>query len=232
MLFTKTLVKNTIWFSLIVQIVTGLVSLHGLFLTLPKKDAILTDILGLETIVQFIEAAFYIWIAYATVNVNIMASRRYIDWVITTPTMLISTIMCMIYQEHKEQKKLKSKPVTTMKFFEENKDLIIRMCAYNMAMLAFGYLGETNVISKYISIPIGFFFFGKSFSLIYYNYANKSILGEKLYKFLVSVWSMYGIAAMMPANIKNVSYNLLDIVSKNFYGLYIYYKILQVHSAN
>ena len=160
MLFTKTLVKNTIWFSLIVQIVTGLVSLHGLFLTLPKKDAILTDILGLETIVQFIEAAFYIWIAYATVNVNIMASRRYIDWVITTPTMLISTIMFMKYQEHKEQKKLKSKPVTTMKFFEENKDLIIRMCAYNMAMLAFGYLGETNVISKYISIPIGFFFFG------------------------------------------------------------------------
>ena len=113
MLFTKTLVKNTIWFSLIVQIVTGLVSLHGLFLTLPKKDAILTDILGLETIVQFIEAAFYIWIAYATVNVNIMASRRYIDWVITTPTMLISTIMFMKYQEHKEQKKLKSKPVTT-----------------------------------------------------------------------------------------------------------------------
>ena len=45
MLFTKTLVKNTIWFSLIVQIVTVLVSLHGLFLTLHKKDAILTDIL-------------------------------------------------------------------------------------------------------------------------------------------------------------------------------------------
>ena len=60
----------------------------------------------------------------------------------------------------------------------------------------------------------------------------QTFLGEKLYKFLVSVWSMYGIAAMMPANIKNVSYNLLDIVSKNFYGLYIYYKILQVHSAN
>ena len=232
MLVTKMMVKNTIWFSLIVQIVTGIVSLHGLFLTLPKKDAILTDILGLETIVQFIEAAFYIWIAYATVNVNIMASRRYIDWIITTPTMLISTIMFMKYQEYKEQNKLKSETVTAKKFLTENKDLILQMCAYNMAMLAFGYLGETNIISKYVSIPIGFFFFGKSFSLIYYNYANKSILGEKLYKFLVSIWSMYGVAAMMPANLKNVSYNLLDIVSKNFYGLYIYYQILQVHSKN
>ena len=232
MLVTKMMVKNTIWFSLIVQIITGIVSLHGLFLTLPKKDAILTDILGLETIVQFVEAAFYIWIAYAAVNINAMTLRRYIDWVITTPTMLISTIMFMKYQERKEQNKLKSKPVTTKQFFEENRDLIIRMCGYNLAMLAFGYLGETNVISKYLSIPIGFFFFGKAFSLIYYNYANKSILGGKLYKFLLGVWGMYGVAAMLPANIKNVSYNLLDIVAKNFYGLYIYYEILQVYYKN
>ena len=31
---------------------------------------------------------------------------------------------------------------------------------------------------------------------------------------------------------KNVSYNMLDIVSKNFYGLYIYYKILQIKKEN
>ena len=58
-------VKNTIWFSLLVQIITGIVSLHGLFITLPEKDRVLTDILGLETIVQFIELMFYIWISYA-----------------------------------------------------------------------------------------------------------------------------------------------------------------------
>ena len=38
---------------------------------------------------------------------------------------------------------------------------------------------------------------------------------------------MYGIAAMMPTPYKNISYNMLDIVAKNFYGIYIYYKILQ-----
>ena len=78
-MLSKITVKNTIWFSLLVQIITGLVSLHGLFITLPDKDKILTDILGLETIVQFIEMVFYIWIAYAMINTNIMTSRRYID---------------------------------------------------------------------------------------------------------------------------------------------------------
>ena len=92
------------WFSLLVQIITGIVSLHGLFITLPEKDRILTDILGLETMVQFVEMVFYIWISYAMINVDKMTSRRYIDWVITTPTMLLSTIIFMKYQEEKEKK--------------------------------------------------------------------------------------------------------------------------------
>ena len=45
-----------------------------------------------------------------------MTSRRYIDWVITTPTMLLSTVMFMRYQEVKEQDKLEDTPVRTMEF--------------------------------------------------------------------------------------------------------------------
>lgn len=228
MLATHTMVKNTVWFSLVVQIITGIVSLHGLFINLPKKDAILTDILGLETIVQFIEAVFYIWMAYAVVNVNVMASRRYIDWVITTPTMLLSTIMFMKYQELREQNNLEKQPINTVEFLKNNQNLIIQMISYNMGMLIFGYLGEINILSKYLSIPIGFAFFIKSFSIIYYNYASKSVLGSKLFAFLITVWAMYGVAAMLSSNLKNVSYNFLDIIAKNFYGLYIYYEILKV----
>ena len=32
---------------------------------------------------------------------------------------------------------------------------------------------------------------------------------------------------MVNVQTKNISYNLLDIVSKNFYGLFIYYKVIQ-----
>ena len=46
-------------------------------------------------------------------------------------------------------------------FMEENKKEILLMFAYNFGMLAFGFLGEVNIISKYISTPIGFYFFYK-----------------------------------------------------------------------
>tara|TARA_B100001093_G_C26857891_1_gene1028341 strand:- start:2961 stop:3635 length:675 start_codon:yes stop_codon:yes gene_type:complete len=216
-------VKNTMRFSLLVQIVTGLLTLHGLFINLPEKDRILTDILGLETFVQFIEMIFYVWISYATVNVNIMASRRYIDWIFTTPAMLLSTIAFMKYEEEKE----KNESITFLEFIKENKNNILLIFSYNFGMLLFGYLGEVNILSKYISIPIGFLFFYKSFELIYYDYAVKTQIGKNLFTFMGTVWTLYGVAAMAPANIKNTSYNLLDVVAKNFYGLYLYYKILQ-----
>ena len=40
-----------------------------------------------------------------------MTSRRYIDWMITTPTMLISTILFLKYQEKKEEEKLEKEPI-------------------------------------------------------------------------------------------------------------------------
>tara|TARA_B110000259_G_scaffold187715_1_gene242968 strand:- start:1853 stop:2542 length:690 start_codon:yes stop_codon:yes gene_type:complete len=221
------LVKKTIQFSLVIQIVTGLISMHGFFLKIPKEDKILKDILALETLVQFIELIFYIWISFAIININNMTSRRYIDWVITTPTMLLSTIMFMKYQEEKELNKKEDK-IKTEKFIKNNKNLIIEMFLYNLGMLVFGYLGEINILPKYISIPIGFIFFYKSFNLIYSNYGNKSIVGKNLFIFLVIIWGLYGVVAILPVTEKNISYNLLDIVAKNFYGLYIYYKISQI----
>ena len=47
---------------------------------------------------------------------------------------------------------------------------------------------------------------------------------------ILIVWSLYGVAATFSPNLKNVSYNLLDLVSKNFYGLYIYYEILKLNN--
>jgi bacteriorhodopsin len=229
------LVNKTMKFSLFVQLVTGLITVYGLFLKLKPKDQILTDILGLETIVQFIEAAFYVWIMFASVNINLMASRRYIDWVITTPVMLLSTIMFMKYDEvhskKTEEEEKEKEPLNTKDFIMKNKEDILKMVGYNAAMLLFGYMGETNAISKYISIPIGFVFFFQSFHLIYEKFAQKTEKSMNLFKFLVGIWSLYGVAAMFPANLKNVSYNLLDIVSKNFYGLYIFYEIMQVQKS-
>ena len=74
---------------------------------------------------------------------------------------------------------------------------------------------------------MGYIFFAMSFSLIY-GYAKETETGMHLFYFLTSVWSLYGVSAMLDETKKNICYNLLDIVSKNFYGLYIYYKIYEL----
>ena len=52
------LISKTIYFSLVVQFITTIVGLHGFFLNVKEKDIILQDILGLETVVQIVEATF------------------------------------------------------------------------------------------------------------------------------------------------------------------------------
>ena len=226
------LISKTIYFSLVVQLITTIVGLHGFFLNVKKKDIILQDILGLETIVQVVEATFYIWIIFALKNLEKMTPRRYIDWFITTPTMLISTIMFMKYQEIKDKGELEESKINYKNFFRDNKRNILIIVVLNIFMLLFGYLGEINYINKYLSISVGFVFFFLNFYFIYEYYAKYSDLGKKLFYFNLIIWSLYGIAAMTDIKTKNISYNLLDIVAKNFYGIYIYYKILELTYFN
>ena len=55
------------------------------------------DVLKIETVVQFIEGFVYLWLSFAITNLDTMIDRRYFDWTITTPLMLISTIIFMEY---------------------------------------------------------------------------------------------------------------------------------------
>jgi len=220
------LVKKTIHFSLFIQILTTIISIDGFSMKLQPNDEILKDILWIETVVQLVEGFFYVWIIFALKDLNKMTPRRYIDWSITTPIMLLSTIIYFKYNELKENGTLQ--PFTASDFYETNKENIQKMFIYNGFMLLFGFLSEINVIDKRIGIPLGFYFFYKSFSLIYNEYAIKTELGKQLFNVLLSVWSLYGFAAVLPVKQKNISYNILDIFSKNFYGLYIYYRIRQL----
>ena len=223
---SKDLLLLTVQISLIVQLLTGLVSAGGIFVKLEEADLILHDVLLIETIVQLIEGLFYVYIAYAikSIKSDSITSRRYFDWVITTPIMLLSTIMFM---EYESSKKL-NETITTKKVLTDNKKELIKIGLYNFGMLAFGYLGETNIISKQIGIPIGFVFFGLSFYEIWDKFAYKTEKTRNLYYFLIGVWSLYGVAAMLPVLSKNIMYNILDIIAKNFYGLYIFYEIIKL----
>ena len=219
------LVEKTIYISLWVQFLTTTLSLDGLNYDLAIEDNILKDILILEAFVQFVEAFFYIWVIYALKDLRKMTSRRYIDWFITTPTMLVSTI---IFMEYLRKKEVNEDTLNFWTFLQDHKTNIIKIVSYNFFMLIFGLLGELNIIDKKIGVSMGFIFFGLSFKLIYTEYARHTEGGKKLFTFLLIVWSLYGVSAMMPIVSKNTCYNILDIIAKNFYGLFIYYYITQV----
>jgi len=123
-----TIVSKTIYFSLVVQIITTLVSFEGLFRKISDKDYVLKEILVLEGLVQLIESFFYIWVIFAIHDLNKVTPRRYIDWTFSTPIMLTSTIVFMKYQEYKE--KGINKTFRLLDFFKENKTNIFKIFIY------------------------------------------------------------------------------------------------------
>jgi len=213
-------VKNTIYFSIIVQIISTVITWEGLFVDLKGSEQVLKEILAIENIVQIIEFTFYLNIASYNTDVAKMGSLRYVDWFITTPTMLFTTIVYMEYNNTKGRGEI----LDVKKFISLNRMKIYKIFVNNFFMLLCGLLVERNIINRYLGISIGFYFFYQTF-LIIQSYVKKNSINDKLYKFLVIVWGLYGFAALLSNKNKNVSYNLLDLVAKNFYGLYIYFLI-------
>jgi prepilin signal peptidase PulO-like enzyme (type II secretory pathway) len=109
---------------------------------------------------------------------------------------------------------------------ERKADIIFISCA-NFGMLLFGYLAEIGAVPRPLAAVIGFAFLYASFSVIYTNYASRSALGRKLFIFLAVIWALYGVAFLLPVVQKNIAYNCLDIVAKNFFGLYLFFKVLE-----
>ena len=213
-------------FSIFIQVVTGLISFNGVYLRLPAQHKILNNILTIETIVQCIELFFYIFFLrrLSSESIKTMAAMRYFDWFITTPTMLLTTIIYFKYEENLQKNPKDPKIFTFLEFIKENKNNIIKIAICNFLMLLFGYLGETGRINMKTSLILGFIFFGISFYIIYNEYAIHSQVGKKLFTVIFSIWLLYGVAAIFNPLTKNHMYNILDIFAKNFFGIYLYYK--------
>ena len=196
---SKTILTKTVYLSLIIQIITGILQIHGLTYHFEKNEILLRDVLALETVVQIVEAIFYTYIAYSTstIDTTLVTPMRYFDWAITTPTMLVSTIMFMEYTKQVEKKVDTENIQTGMQFIKENKENVTKIVVYNALMLLFGYLAETNSINKYIGNVAGFFFFGLTFYTVYSNYAytnNTTTTNQILFNLMLVVFFMYGIS--------------------------------------
>ena len=96
-------IKHTANASLIIQAITAIVDFYVLTLNIPNPYFILKQLLWLEFIVQIVEGSFYVWLANSFNSVENITPYRYYDWYITTPTMLITFSIYLIYLKKKEE---------------------------------------------------------------------------------------------------------------------------------
>jgi len=224
--------------SLFVQIITAIIDLYVLMLNIPKPYLVLKQLLMLEFVVQLVEGTFYVWLATSFQSIENITPYRYYDWFITTPTMLITFTIYLIYlndlEDNKPEDKNKDKNDIKknddfFKIFKNNSTNLIYIIILNAIMLTFGLLNEFSILNKYVAVFCGFIPFAILFYLIYENYAKYSKQGTTIFIYFCTIWSIYGFAALMPYHWKNVFYNILDLFAKNFFGLYLAY-ILWVNS--
>lgn len=220
----KAIVEGTLRASLGIQWTTLFLNLRALLLDIPDFHLILKSVLTIETIVQIIELIFYTWYAFQVHRIADVTRYRYYDWAVTTPLMLFTTMVYFEYQNLlKEEKKL-----TLADFWDAHWKEVLVVAGFNLWMLFFGYLQERGAIGLVASTTLGFAGLIGSFYTIYEGFASKSEENLPLFWFMSSVWSLYGVAAWFPIAQKNAAYNVLDIFSKNFYGLFLSYKMEQL----
>jgi hypothetical protein len=220
---TKNLFYTTLTISVIIQLLTGGLEIFTLFESVPTSFILIKQLLLLEVIVQIIEGMFYLWLVFNLNSVTNITPKRYIDWVITTPTMLVTLIFYLIYLNNKD-----NIANINLSFFDlliNNSNTISIVLLLNWLMLIFGYLGETKIIPTLTGVLLGFIPFIIYYLIIYINYV-KTELGFNMFTYFVFFWSLYGIVALLPYYLKNALYNILDIFAKNFFGVFLSYIIL------
>lgn len=226
----------TLILSIIVQGITGAIEFGTLFIKVPSQFLLIRQLLIMEIFVQMVEGMFYIWLLINLKNVGNVTPKRYIDWAITTPTMLVTLMFYLIYLGHrngnykeKEKEKEQHGEDNGLDFFQlmrDNSSNIAYVVLLNWLMLLFGYLGEMKILPTFVGVGLGFIPFLIYYFIIYVNYAVLSKTGNTIFWYFFIVWSLYGVVAVLPYYLKNSFYNILDLFAKNFFGIFLSYIIL------
>ena len=220
---TKYLFYITLVISIIIQIITGIIEIAAFFVKVPTMYSLIKQLLIIELIVQFFEGMFYFWLAYNFTKVLNVTPKRYIDWVITTPTMLITLMMYLIYLNKSVENKKNELNFFTL--FKDNLNIFIPVVLLNWLMLLFGYLGEMKIIPVLLGVFLGFIPFLIYYYIIYVNYVTQNTSEQLLFWYFFFFWSLYGFVAILPYYVKNSFYNILDLFAKNFFGIFLSYII-------
>jgi bacteriorhodopsin len=204
------LLKNSFQITYVLLLTTATITIIE---ALRTNNPEVRHILNLETCISIIAGYFYsVFIVKIedykdrTFNWKGITRIRYIDWSITTPLMLL--VLCLVLSMQSKK--------------SVNVFIYLGIVLLNYAMLIMGYLGEADILNRFLACILGFIPFFAMFYIIYVNYVNTSKSGTGNYVLFILyliVWSMYGIVFLLPEEIKNTATNFLDLTAKCFIGL-------------
>ena len=214
----------TYYLSIIIQFLSLIIQGYGYNLTVPNKILPLKYALNIEFFVSIVEIIVYLWIGTNLINLKTVMTKRYIDWFITTNFLLISIAIVLEYYEDKEENKNIEYNINNV--INKNISKYIPILIFNNLMLIIGYLGEIKTISKKYSFSFGFIFFILSFYYLYKYFIKSSLFGKYFFYMITFIWALYGVSHLLNEKLKNTMYNILDLFSKNFFGVFLVFLIL------
>ena len=204
---TEQMIINTFYITYVFFMTTATITFIEALRTPEQK---IRNILNLETCISVVAAFFYSKFVMEAeagkLDHESINKTRYLDWAITTPIMLLVLVLAFLYNT-------KGGPVKFSKF--------LTILGLNYGMLGMGYLGMMGVIDKILANIVGFGFFFALYGYIYKNFLKKYNFDNMiLFWSFVILWALYGVFYQMDDITKNVGYNILDLFSKCFVGIF------------
>ncbi len=225
------LFQTTAFTSYAVQIATGLLEFTGLLTPVKAKDQIVKQLLASELFIQLIEFSFYTYLIYTLTlhpSYKVKTYKRYTDWSLTTPIMLVN--FALFFKYLTRESKGESQP-TFWESAREELPTLLPIILANFLMLLVGFLGEVGSINLYLAVAVGFLPFAFMFKQLYSNYVE-TFLSKIVFYAIFSIWGLYGVAATLDYELKNSAYNIIDLFSKNAFGLFLYFYVRRLEHTS
>ena len=216
------LMRDTFYLTYVLLLTTGTICFIE---ALRTKDIKVRNILNLEVCISVIAAYFYAQFVKKVENVNVDYRKinitRYTDWFITTPIMLLVLVLALVYNTGDQ--------------LQLSKFIVILLL--NFGMLTYGYRGEMGKMKKEIAVIIGFVFFFALYGYIYFQFMHQKYHFDNMLIFVAFLvfWSLYGVLYLLNKKYekeKNVGYNVLDLFSKCFVGIFFWAYFTKVFVLN
>lgn len=210
------LVKNSFYFTYIFLITTGTICFIE---ALRNPDPKIRHIMNLETCISVVAGYFYgLFVAKIDKSekdkkneempLQEINNNRYTDWAISTPLMLL--VLCLVLG-------MENKHVVNFWVF-------MLILLFNFLMLGAGYIGELGTLTKTSANMLGFVFFTLMYGTIWSVYMRnkKTINSLVIFWLFVVLWAFYGVFYQTDTLTKIFGYNILDLLSKAFVGIFFW----------